>query len=144
MHHLILVREFDSPLLDAGGGAAGGRERGGSAEQRALLDRMGLVYRAVRAAFGEAVQITVVDPRNQLAFLPLVLRDSLRYRVPLLTALQAAASAGVATAIFDGQLLFRGEVPPAAQVVEQIRGRLHVYRVGEPPDAGGEAGGGER
>lgn len=144
MHHLILVREFDQQMSGSGccGRVEGDMTRwvhGGSEhffpERRMLMDRFGAIYRAVREAFGAEVQITVLDPRNQISFLPLIVRDAFRYRVPALTALGTALSASISTGIFDGQILFRGEVPTPEAVVERIRGRLQVHHVGadEPP-----------
>jgi hypothetical protein len=135
-HHLILIREFDEQESGCGrmGGDAARWMHPGSGrfrvQRRGIMDAVGAVYRAVRQAFGEEVAITVVDPRNQISLVPLVLRDAIRYRVPALTALRAVLAAGVSTGIFDGQLLFGGTVPPPAEVIEQIRGRMRVHRVG--------------
>lgn len=145
-HHLILVREIDQQMSGSGccgrvegdlTGWVGSGEKCFFPERRALMDSIGAIYRAVRREFGEQVEITVVDPRNQLAFLPLVLRDAMRFRVPLLTALQAAFSASVATGILDGQVLFRGEVPSADEALACIAGRLDIHAVGAPPQADG-------
>jgi hypothetical protein len=143
MHHLILVREFDQQVSGCGGGVTAAPWVGVSAGDlpAGRLERanaIGAVYRAVREAFGEEVRITVVDPRNQISFVPLVLGDAVRYSVPALTALRTVLSAGASTGIFDGQVLFRGEVPDPGEVVERIRGRMRVHRVGAAPEPGEE------
>lgn len=135
MHHLILVREADQQMSGSGccgrvQGDLAGWDRSGAvfAERRATMGRMGEVYRAVREAFGDRVRITVVDPRNQLAFVPLVLRDALRYRVRPLAAARAVLGASVASGILDGRLLFRGAVPDPQAVVRQLAERLPAGR----------------
>jgi hypothetical protein len=99
-------------------------------ERREKMDRVGEVYRAVRDAFGKQVEITIVDPRNLISFLPLVIRDAVRYRVPISSALRAIASTSLSTGIFDGELLFSKTVPPPAEVVDVIAGRMAVHKVG--------------
>jgi hypothetical protein len=135
MHHLILVREVDQQLSGACGRIAGdlahlGPEGHAFPERRLLMNRMGAVYRAAREAFGEEIRVSVVDPRNQMAYLVLALRDIRRHRVPLLDALRTLGAASRATGVFDGQVLFRGRVPEPDEVVQRIAGRLRVHRVG--------------
>lgn len=140
-HHLILIREIDEQLSGSGCCGrvegdlrqwVGARDRCFFPGRRALMDAFGAVYRAVKAEFGEEVRVSVVDPRNQVSLVPMIVRDAVRYRVPALTALQSVLSAGVCSAVFDGQLLFRRELPPVERVLELIRGRRRVARVGAP------------
>jgi hypothetical protein len=137
MHHLILVREIDQQM--SGSGCCGRMEgdlalwgEGGCVfpERRERMTRVGEIYRSVRETFGDRVRITVVDPRNLISFIPLVLRDAFRYRVPILTALKAATSTSLSTGVFDGQVLYRGRIPSPAEVLERIQGRLEIDRVG--------------
>lgn len=137
MHHLILLREIDQQMSGSG---CCGRVEGDAAwwggdgcafpERRATMDRMGEIYRAVRRAFPKEVEITIVDPRNLVSFIPLVVRDAVRNRVPVLTALQAVTSTSVATGVLDGQVLFSRTIPSPEEVVDTIAGRLSVERVG--------------
>lgn len=152
-HHLILIREIDQQMSGSGCCGrvegdlrqwVGEDERCFFPERRALMDRFGVVYRAVKAEFGEEVRVTVVDPRNQISLVPMVVRDALRYRVPALTALQSVLSASVCSALFDGQLLFRREVPPVDRVLELIRGRWEIAAVGAPPRPGAARSDGTR
>lgn len=134
-HHLILVRELDQQMSSSG---CCGRIEGDAAfwssdgcvfpERRVMMNRFGEIYRAVRQTFGDSVEITVIDPRNLIAFFPLVIRDAIRFQVPLGTALRAATSTSIATAILDGQLLFARKAPSPAEVVDLISGRLTIYR----------------
>jgi hypothetical protein len=136
-HHLILVREIDQQMSGSG---CCGRIEGDAAlwstdgcvfpERRDRMTRMGEIYRAVRAAYPDSVEITIVDPRNYISFLPLVARDAMRYRVPITTALQAMASTSLSTAVLDAQLLFRGSLPTPEEVVSLIAERLRIHRVG--------------
>jgi hypothetical protein len=135
MHHLILVREIDSYAPTARGpeqteGVLGPWD--GSSllipERRERMTRIAEIYRAVREAFADDVEVTMVDPRNVIAFLGLVARDAVRFRVPPATALRSFAGNRASAAVFDGQILFEGTPPPVAETLELIRGRLVVHR----------------
>ena len=137
MHHLILVREVDQQMSGSG---CCGRMEGDLVlwsdegcvfpERRERMNRVGEIYRAVREEFGDLVTITMVDPRNLVSFMPLVVRDGVRYGVPILTVLKAMTSTSTSTAVFDGQLLYHGRIPSPEEVVELIAGRLRIDRVG--------------
>ena len=137
MHHLILLREIDQQMSGSG---CCGRIEGDAAlwgehgcvfpERREKMDRIGEIYRAVREAFGQEVEITIIDPRNLISFLPLVIRDAVRNRVPVGSALRAISSTSVSTGVFDGELLFSRSIPHPAEVVDVIAGRMAVHRVG--------------
>lgn len=140
MHHLILVRESDQQMSGSG---CCGRIEGDAVlwdqegcvfgDRREKMLRVGEIYRAVREAFGHSVEITIIDPRNLVSFIPFVVRDAFRYRVPVTTALQALTSTSLSTAVFDGQLLYYGRIPSPAEVVELIRNRLRIDKVGDQP-----------
>jgi hypothetical protein len=136
-HHLILIREIDQQM--SGSGCCGriegdatqwGQDECVFVERRERMMRVGEVYRAVRHTFGDEVQISIVDPRNFVSLIPLVVRDAFRFHVPALTALRAMASVSLTTGILDAQLLFRGTLPSPAEVVDSIAGRLEIDRVG--------------
>lgn len=137
MHHLILVRECDQQM--SGSGCCGRIEGDATfwdtegnvfAERRAKMNQVGEIYRAVRNAFGNDVEITVVDPRNLVSFLPLVVRDKFRFDVPVLTAIRAMGATSLSSAVFDGQVLYSGRMPEPDEVVELIANRLEIHRVG--------------
>ncbi|MEX2581960.1 MAG: hypothetical protein WD766_01725 [Gemmatimonadota bacterium] len=137
MHHLILVREIDQQMSGSGccGRIEGDAAAWGSGgcvfpERREKMTRVGEVYRAVREEFGDRVEITIVDPRNFISFLPLVVRDAVRFHVPLGTALRAMASTSLSTGVFDGQILFERTLPTPPEVVELITKRLEIHHVG--------------
>ena len=138
-HHLILVREIDQQMSGSGccgriQGDAVLWDDGGNVfkERRERMERVGEIYRAVRAEFGGMVEITIVDPRNLVSFVPLVLRDAYRFDVPLLTALRAISGNSLSSGVLDAQLLFSGCTPAPDEVVRLIAERLEVHRVGAP------------
>ena len=141
-HHLILVREADQQM--SGSGCCGRIEgdavlwdRSGRifAERREKMLRVGEIYRAVRAAFGQEIEITIVDPRNVVSFVPLVCRDAVRHKVPFSTALRAMTATSLSSAVFDGQVLYSYVIPPPEHVVRMINERLEIDRVGMIPTA---------
>jgi hypothetical protein len=130
-HHLILVREIDEQM--SGSGCCGRIEgdlarwdRSGCVfpERRALMGGMGALYRAVRERFDERVEITIIDPRNQISLVPLVIRDGVRYRLPLRDILRSLASASLSTGILDGRLLFARSIPATDEVLHEIEARI--------------------
>jgi len=137
MHHLILIRELDEQIssgsccaLLEGQALFGRAAESVFVERRERMTGLGAIYRAVRSTFGDEVQISLVDPRNFVSLVPLVVRDAYRYDVPMLTALRAMLSVTLPTGILDAQLLFRGTLPSPEAVVDAIAGRLQIDRVG--------------
>jgi hypothetical protein len=137
MHHLILLRQNDQQMsgssccgrIEANDGFfSGGQSFVPGAREE--MTRVGEIYRAVRAAFGDAVEVSILDPRNQLTVLPLLVRDAFRYRVPALTALRTIMSTSMLMGVFDGQVLYAGEIPTPSAVVDLIAGRMSIDRVG--------------
>lgn len=131
-HHLILVRAGDPELSGSIGCCCRiGRDdirwdrSGPSAEQAdPRLVRFGEAYRALRAACGARVEITVLDPRNVLSLVALVARDALRFGVPPRAALRAMTAASTAAAVLDGRLLFRGTALPVDSVLAMVDARI--------------------
>lgn len=94
------------------------------------MHRFGEIYRAVRHEFGDQIEITMLDPRNFVAYLPLVIRDAFRFKVPARTTLQALSAHKLFMGILDGQVLFSGRIPTPDEAVMLISDRLEVHRVG--------------
>ena len=140
MHHLILVRECDQQMSGSGccgrieGDAIFWDDQGNIfGERREKMEQVGEIYRAVRAAFGNEIEITVLDPRNVVSFVPMVARDAIRHKVPMLTALRAMGSTSLSSAVLDGQQLYVGRIPDPQEVVDLIAARLEIHRVGMAP-----------
>jgi hypothetical protein len=137
MHHLILVREIDEQMSGSG---CCGRIEGDLArwdpsgcvfpERRERMIGVGTLYRAVRERFGDRVEITIVDPRNQISLGPLVVRDAIRYRVPLRAVLRSLTSASVSTGIFDGRLVFGRRIPRPDELLDEMAAQMNASRSG--------------
>jgi len=129
MHHLILVRESDQTSGSIGCCCRVSRDdvrwdHSVPLPESEATHRFRGLYHELRERFGDRLEITVLDPRNVIAFLPLVLRDALRFGVPLGEALRAMGGTSYATAVLDGRLLFSGTAPPAREVVERVEAVL--------------------
>ncbi|WP_370324710.1 hypothetical protein [Euzebya sp.] len=130
---IILVREWDSQHTGSGCcGTIGGihDELGGGSDYahcRVLMDRMGAVYRALRAALGAAVAIEVVDPRNTFWLLPALWRDARRrgatWAEAWRTVRQGTANGAI---VADGRVLSVGPPPDPAAVVTKVEGLLRA------------------
>ena len=134
MHHLILVRESDPETS----GSIGCCCRIGLGDVRWDLSGhtfperwnaatgFGELYRTLRKEFAGRVKLTVIDPRNIVSFIPLVVRDAIRFQVPLGAALQAIGSTSNATGVLDGRVIYWGTAPPPAEVVDLVAARLEI------------------
>ena len=83
---VILVRESAETLTCSncagnleGIDAFGSREIPDYAMIRSVMDRVGELYLALRREFDHRVEIDVVDPRNGLYLIPVLLGDYRRY-----------------------------------------------------------------
>jgi hypothetical protein len=138
-HHLVLIREADK---QGAGSTCCGLEGDVVTwdtdgpifrERRERMLQMGAIYRAVRGAFPDRVEITVLDPRNFLALAAILARDVVRFGLPLRTLLRNVAASGLATGIFDGELLFQGTPASPQEVVDAIAVRIELASI--PPAA---------
>ncbi len=92
------------------------------------MERIGAVYRAVRRRFADDIRISVVDPRDALVLGAMLLRDVLRFDVPVREALGTVRDVGATAIVLDGGLLFSGEVPDADEVLRRIAWHIEPQR----------------
>jgi len=123
---VILIREWEAQT--SGSGCCGrlegdfllcGDSQPVTAERRAVMERMGPLYRALRARFGGVADIEVVDPRN-LILLFLLIRDFWAFRVGLRSALRTLARIPIQAVVVNGRIMARGEWPDVEQVAAII------------------------
>lgn len=84
------------------------------------MEGAGALYRALRGEFGEAIELRVVDPRNWLSLLPILIRDFLRFDVTLRSGWATLTGMTVNAAVVNGRLLSRGPWPDLDQVVRAV------------------------
>lgn len=130
-HHVILVREWDAQHTGSGccGRVGGGVELCDAddfARSRREMERVGGVYQALYGAFGDQLDLTVVDPRNTMWLLPTVYRAARRRGQRPTEALRTMArSTANGAIVFDGKLLFNGKLPPSpAEAIAAVRTEL--------------------
>lgn len=127
-HRVLLVRQWDQQV---GGSGCCGRFSSVAAESlcptredpyahaRVDMELMGEIYRALRARHTEdALELTVVDPRNTAWLLPTVWRDARRRGLGLLDALRQVHRATSPRAVIcDGLVLLTDASDPHEAVV---------------------------
>lgn len=127
---VIMVRESEEQL--SGSGCCGRlegeflvcREGPVFAERRAQIEAMGPLYRGLRTRFGDDLEIQVVDPRNLLSLIFLLVRDFLRYRVGVVEAIRTVTRLPVQAVLVNGRLVSRGPWPDPRSLshrIDQIR-----------------------
>lgn len=131
-HRILLVREWDAQMSGSGCcGRLGGVTCEVSGEDdyahtRAEMERVGRVYRALRAELpGHLVDITIVDPRNMIWLLPAVWRDARRRgwaRRGIWRELQRATAQP--SVVVDGHAIFSGDMPGTDEVVGAVLAEL--------------------
>jgi len=89
-------------------------------EKRAVVESMGSVYRALREAFGEDVEIEVVDPRNFIGMAFLLIRDARRFGVGFGQTVRTLSRIGPQAVVANGRLLARGTPSDVAALVAAI------------------------
>lgn len=131
-HRIILVREWDAQVTGSGCcGRLGGEgtmlgDTDTFSSNRSEMEKMGEVYRALRAElFDEEVEITVVDPRNQVWLIPALLRDARRRGLsPREIWRQVRSGVSYNAVVVDGRVLFSGNVPGPEEAVVAARAAL--------------------
>lgn len=131
-HRVVLVREWDWQLTGSGccGKVGGqGHELGDAhafRRSREEMVRTGAVYEALRCAFGDDVELTVVDPRNTAWIVPSIYRDARRHGLSRADALRSVVKATANGAVVvDGRVLFDGRIPPTpAEALAAVRAEL--------------------
>ena len=94
---------------------------------------MGPLYRDLRSRYGTELEINVVDPRNLIAVIALLVRDARAHRVGIMDALGTLLRLKVNTVVVNGRLLARGRWPEPTDVYTVL---------GDPPAGREEVAGG--
>ncbi|MBA2440803.1 MAG: hypothetical protein H0V53_00125 [Rubrobacter sp.] len=131
-HRIILVREWDAQVTGSGCcGRLGGEgtmlgDTDTFSSNRSEMEKMGEVYRALRAElFDEEVEITVVDPRNQVWLIPALFRDAHKRGLSAREIWrQVRGGVSYNAVVVDGKVLFSGNVPSAEDAVAAARAAL--------------------
>lgn len=124
---ILLIREWEAQMSGSG---CCGRLEGDflvcdgepvAVERRAVMERMGPLYMALRERLGDSVDMEVVDPRNVSLFFLLV-RDFWRFRVGFGEALRTLARIPVQAVVVNGRVVARGEWPHVERVMAVVGG----------------------
>jgi hypothetical protein len=122
---VILVREWAQQM--SGSGCCGrlegdfamcGDERV-FAERRAVMERMGPVYRTLRERFGDSVDVQIIDPRN-VSLLILLLRDFWGFHVGFGSALRTLFRLPKQAVVVNGVLVDRSGRPDPERIADVV------------------------
>ena len=132
---VIIVREWEQQLTGSGccgkleGDFLGCGEDAVFRERRALMERMGPVYRAVRERFGHEVDLQIIDPRN-FGLMLMLLRDFRAFRVGVRAALATLFALPKQGIVVNGRLVDKTERPDADRVVALVDEVVRGGRIG--------------
>jgi hypothetical protein len=125
-HRVLLIREWDQQTTGSG---CCGRLEGGEAElsaidafarSRADMERMGAVYRALRAEL-PGIDVQIVDPRNITFLLPGLLGDARRHGLTWRQAWsELRRGSGQGAIIVDGRVVSSGDIPAPDEAVDLV------------------------
>jgi hypothetical protein len=119
---VILVREWEQQMSSSGccGRLEGDMLSFGGErcfpERRDKMERMGPLYRDLRSFYGDDIEITVVDPRNMITLVPLVIRDAHAHGAGIWQAVRTLSGVTITSVIANGRLLSRRGWPELAEV----------------------------
>lgn len=131
---VLLIREYDQQLSGSG---CCGRVEGDFArcdgepvfaERRAIMERMGSVYRALKADFGETeVDVQIIDPRNA-GLIFLLVRDFWAFGVGVRSALATLFRLSTHGVVVNGRLADRTAHPDPERIAEIVDEQLRGAR----------------
>jgi hypothetical protein len=130
---IILIRETEEQV--AGSGCCGKFEGdfarcGGEwifPERRQIKESMGEIARYLKKEFGDAIDLTVVDPRNQLYLFPKIVRDVWLYRPPVGAALRSLCLAFAFPAVLvNGQVKFSRCIPEHEEILQVVLAAIPI------------------
>jgi hypothetical protein len=131
-HRVLLVRDWDEQTTGSGCcgrlGAAG-TELGGACEfteTRAMMERMGAIYRALRAALPpEVCDIQIVDPRNITFLYPSLYLEARRQGLARRDAIvQLSRGLRQGAIVVDGITVAAGDPPAPDDAVDLVLRQL--------------------
>jgi hypothetical protein len=124
---VILVRETEEQVAGSGccGKFEGDFARCGDEwvfpERRQIKESMGEIVRCLREEFGDAIELSVVDPRNQLYLYPKIVRDVWRFRPQLGSALRSLCMAFAFPAVLiNGAVKFSRRIPAREEIMQAV------------------------
>lgn len=129
---VLLIRENAETLTCSScAGSLEGIEAFGSCDVpdydtvRATMHRMGALYRALREAYGDSVEIDVVDPRNQVFLIPSLIGDYRRFK-PRLGAFLKTLFFGISpcSVIVNGTQRYARDLPEPGDLVAEVGAAL--------------------
>lgn len=97
-------------------------------QRRAIMEAMGPLYLAIRERFGRDVELRVLDPRNLLALLPILVRDFRRYGVGWKEAVRTLTRLSVNSVIVNGRVYATGDWPDPQVFCDELSFLLEAPR----------------
>jgi hypothetical protein len=127
--HVILIREWEQQLTGSGccgkleGDVVVCPEGRVFADRRAMMERMGAVYRTLKSRFGDAVEIDVVDPRNAGLFF-FLLRDFRAFGVGFRDALATLFKIPKQAVVVNGRIADLTEFPDPRRIGDFVEAEM--------------------
>ena len=129
---VLLIRENAETLTCSScAGSLEGIEAFGSCDVpdydsvRVTMRQMGALYMALREAYGDAVEIDVVDPRNQIFLIPSLIGDYKKFK-PALGAFLKTLFFGISpsSVIINGTQRYARNLPEPQDLVAEVGAAL--------------------
>lgn len=123
---VILVREWERQMSSSGccgrleGDFLVSRGERCFPERRRVMEGMGPLYRRLRDRYGSSVDLHVVDPRNLVSLLPLLIRDARAHGGGVWSALRTLFGLPVTGVVVNGRLVARGRWPEPEEIEEAL------------------------
>lgn len=136
---VVLVREWEQQLSSSGCCGRiegdfldfGGEGERPFAERRTEMECAGDLYRAVKARYGDRVDVRIVDPRNLLSLVPTLLADARRHGASLAEAFWSLLRLSVNTVIVNGRVVARNRWPEPGELFRELDGVVGIQEGAE-------------
>jgi hypothetical protein len=112
---ILLIREWEHQIGASSCGSTPDESALGGAscypERRRRMESMGPLYRSIVERYGPEVDVQVVDPRNVLTVVPMVVRDLWNHGGGIAQAWRTLRRMTFQTVVVNGRILSRGAWP---------------------------------
>ena len=89
-----------------------------------MIQSTGELYQRLKNDYGHAVDIDIVDPRNQGYLFPRLIKDIIHFKVPMIQALKTIFALKVPAIIYNGRLISSGKKQFSSKTYQYLKQEL--------------------
>jgi hypothetical protein len=91
-------------------------------ERRQIMEEMGKLYRDLRDQYGEHIQLEILDPRNLISFVMILVREKYKRGLSWLTVMRSLTKGLHTMAVLvNGEIVCVGRIPKVTDVKPYLK-----------------------